>query len=315
MHNVSLRTHGIRRRPVAAPCTGGPRAGSSGNPSPPEHRGATWLHHGVRRQSADNSPSGPSEQTDPDGTFLRLIHSRARGGERNVRRHQHGPRVASKALARAAVAVAAALGSSIARRDRRTGRRRRGGHCAADETCAEHPASGRAPVHIHPGRRHQHGVHRLGAAQHQLRQVARGARPDGPAERLRERPGAHAAVDHCRRGTRRPRSVAVRRPRSCSRHSGADRRAGQRRPGRSCRLRRQRWGSELRPRLHATRSRLRLDVQRRVRRHQHRLHLADRSPGAGVTGTPSWAPGRPRTARRPRWATGTRPPASTPRSS
>ena len=38
-------------------------------------------------------------------------------------------------------------------------------------------------------------------------------------------------------------------------------------------------------------------------------------PGAGATGTTSSGPGRPRAARRRRWATATRPPASTPRSS
>ena len=45
------------------------------------------------------------------------------------------------------------------------------------------------------------------------------------------------------------------------------------------------------------------------------VHLADRCRAAGVTGTTSWGPGRPRAARRRRWVTGTRPPASTPRSS
>ena len=271
-----------------ARCTGGPRTASSGKSSPPHCRGADavaprpssaiggqfterplgadrprWYvpeadpFPGTRgRTERETAPARPARRVEGTGT----CRGRRRGRSRILHR----------------------------RRDRRTGRRRRGGHCAAVEPCGEHPASGRAPLHVHPGRRHQHGVHRLGAAQHQLRQVARRARPDGPAERLRERPGAHAAVDHCRRGTGRPRSVAVRRPRSCSRHSGADRRAGQRRPGRSCRLRRQRWGSELRSRLHATRSRLRLDVRRRLRRHQPRLHLADRWR---VLGSPGQHPG------------------------
>ena len=113
MHNVSLLTHGIRGRPSVHTAEVGlaqVRAGS--------HRtallGATRLHQGLRRQSADNSPSGPSEQTGPDGTFQKLIHSRARGGERNVRRHQYGPRAASKARARAVLAVVAAFGSSVA---------------------------------------------------------------------------------------------------------------------------------------------------------------------------------------------------------
>jgi hypothetical protein len=42
-----------------------------------------------------------------------LIHSWARGGERKVRRHQSGARIASSSLARAALAVAAGLGSAL----------------------------------------------------------------------------------------------------------------------------------------------------------------------------------------------------------
>ena len=45
-----------------------------------------------------------------------------------------------------------------------------------------------------------------------------------------------------------------------------------------------RVGCEFRPGRHATRSRLRLDVQRRVRRHQHHMHVAERPLVLGPPG-------------------------------
>ena len=61
------------------------------------------------------------------------------------------------------------------------------------------------------------------------------------------------------------------------------------------------WGIELRGGLHAAGRRFRLDVRRRLRRHQRRLHDARRPRPAGVTGTTSSAPGPPRAAEIPRW--------------
>ena len=185
MHNVSVLTHGIRRRPSARTAQVGlakVRAGSH------RHR-AAWCNVVAPRPSSaiggqfTERPLGADRprwyvpRADPfPGTRGRTERETAPVRRaRRVEGHWHVPRSLSRL----------ALGSSIAVMTVAPGRRRRGGHCAAVESFGEHGTSGRAPLHAHPGRRHQHGVHRLRAAQHQLRPVARGARPDGPAERLR----------------------------------------------------------------------------------------------------------------------------------
>src|SRR5271169_850824 len=90
----------------------GPRkSGGFARDRRPRPRGATRLHRRLRRQPADNSPRSPSERRGADGTFLGLINSRARGGERNVRRHQHGARAVSSSVARALLAAVAGIGA------------------------------------------------------------------------------------------------------------------------------------------------------------------------------------------------------------
>ena len=190
-------------------------------------------------------------------------------------------------------------------RDRRTGRRRRGGRCATVKPSGEHPTSGDAGLHDHPRRRHQLRVHRLGAAQHQLRPLARGSRPmvlpSGYASD--PVPIQQLIITDEERGDRGLSQFAGLDPAlNTAALTGAQDNNDPAPAGYRVHV----GGLDLRPRLHAARRRLRLDVRRRVRRHQPRLHLAERLPGAGVTGTTSSAPGRPRAARRPRWATGTR---------
>ena len=132
-------------------------------------------------------------------------------------------------------------------------------------------------------------MHRFGVAQHQLRPVAGGTWADGPAERLRHRLGARPAAGHRRRGARRPRSLAVLRPRSRSRHGGTHRSTEQHRPPGARWLSSQRGRGELCPGRHPARGRLRLDVQRRLRRHQPRLHVSRRHGLLGSSGQHSRA--------------------------
>ena len=116
-------------------------------------------------------------------------------------------------------------------------------------------------------------LHRLGPAQHQLRPLARGPRTARPAERLRQRPRPDAAADPHRRGARRPGPAGVLGARRVTQHRRAARRHDRRRPVPAASATSTRRPCRSSPQDYTPhRRRLRLDVQRRVRRHQRRLH-------------------------------------------
>ena len=262
--------------------------------------GCRAVARGDRCQSADNFAMHLSAQREVNGTLPPLIHSRARGGERNVRRHQPGAGIASRStfLTRGALR-AHSLRRLCPSRDHGTGGGGRVGHRAAVGPPGQRFATGDARLHVCTRRRHQRRVHRLGAARHQLRTLARGTRTHGPPVRLRHRLGTRAAADHRRRGARGQGSRPVLGARPRPQCSGADGRAGQHGSGGPVRLSRERRRCQLRQGHHAALSGLRLDVRRRTRRDEPALHVDEHlwllgSPGQHLGAVDDqWQPDRP----------------------
>ena len=184
---IEIEPTGPNRHNRRTTTSSGPTDGISVRPT--GATGAARLRLAVARNRTTIHRCNPSERRSRNGTLRRLIHSRARGGERMVRRHQLGARVACRAR------CCAPLG----RGRRRTGLRvfvvaagQQASAAAAGIVPPSKPSVDVTPQVMphcttHHRRRHERGLHRFRAAQHQLRPLARGPRAHGPAERLRHR--------------------------------------------------------------------------------------------------------------------------------